>query len=586
MMWWFEGMNRRKYHTLGPGPRCILALAGILCSGLLLPLSSRAQVVVNEIMANPEGVDTHTEYVELYNTGLLPVDLHSWLIANDEGQDTLYPKPDGTDMLLPAGGYAIILESGYGSDGNELYAGRIPPETLWLAVDDAAIGSGGLTNSIPQTVRLINPSGSTVSARTYRANPPGGVSEEQIDPNGGEGDDNWAFSAQGGTPGYVNSVTPLPHDLTLDTAYVFVPIGRDSLLQLVVRVRNRGTGVSTLGRMLHAQLADTAGILTLADSTTVTALDVGEAMLTGWEMPRLPGGVYTLEVWLMPPDDRPTNDSLWYQTFLPFPMGTLRIVEVMPDPPSSVDVEWVELANRSEQSVDLVEWIFSDAAGTRGRIRGGSIPLLPDSVALLAADSLLLTWPDLPTDAIVLVPGSWPSLNNAGDTLRLYDPSGAVVDEVVYPKASEGLSLQRVIESNTPDAAFWAASPDPNGGSPGRVNPSSQLPGENEKPSVTVSPSPFSPNGDGFEDETVFRFRFPAVQISMTLRLFDRIGRPMGVLLTDRVLPGVSEWVWNGHAGLNSGKLPVGIYVWYVEATNATSGKRWTLKGTLVSAGD
>ncbi|MFH0882776.1 MAG: lamin tail domain-containing protein, partial [bacterium] len=391
-------------------------MVGALLLAVGFPCQLHAQVVINEIMANPEGTDTYTEYVELFNAGLLAVDLHDWLIANDNGEDTLRPKPDGVNMTLSAGGYAIILESGYGSDGNELYAGRIPDEALRLSVDDAAIGSGGLSNSVSQTVRLINRTGSTVSSRTYRPNPPGGVSEERIDPNGGEGDDNWAFSSQGGTPGYVNSVTPLPHDLALDTAYVGVAAGRDSLLTLTVHVRNFGTGVSQLGRLLHVHLADTLGATEVEDATEITALEVSEVLVTGWEFPRCPGGGYLLELWLTPPDDRPANDSLSLAVELPYPVGTLRIVEVMPDPPSMVDVEWVEIVNRSVHAVPLVQWVLSDASGTKGRIRSASSFLEPDSVMVLAADSLLLTWPGLPPGVIVLVPGSWPSLNNGGDT--------------------------------------------------------------------------------------------------------------------------------------------------------------------------
>lgn len=560
-------------------------MVGALLILALLSSPLHAQVVINEIMANPEGSDTNTEYVELYNAGLLSVNLLNWKIANDEGSDTLQPALPLTSANLPAGGYAIILERDYWESGNQLYAGRIPESTLLLVVEDAAIGSGGLTNSIPQTVKLFDLSGDLVSARKYRPNPLAGVSEEQIDPTGGSGDDNWVFSSPGGTPGYINSVTPLPHDLTLDTAMVAIESGGDSLMTFSVQVHNIGTGVSSLSRKLYVHLADTLGVVSESDSVEITALSPSEILITGWELPRYPGGTYSLSLWLTPPDDRAANDSLNMWVELPFPEGALRIVELMANPPASVDVEWVEVVNRSDHPVPLTDWILSDASGTKGRIHENAVFLEPDSVAVFAADSLLLAWPGIPARAIVLVPGSWPSLNNGGDTLRLFDPSETLVDVIAYPSTTEGLALQRAIETDEPDTRVWAASPDPDGGSPGRLNPQTRLFEEGEKPSVRVSPSPFSPDGDGYEDETVFCFTFPSVQVSLTVRLFDRIGRPVGTLLDGRMMPGVSEWVWDGRSGLTRGKLPVGIYVWYTEAVDPATDKRWTLKGTLISAG-
>src|SRR6188474_1628684 len=65
-------MNRISLHVA----KCACHLVAIL-----LPLASveaRAEVILSEIMYDPQNADTNREWVELFNTGTSPVSLSGW----------------------------------------------------------------------------------------------------------------------------------------------------------------------------------------------------------------------------------------------------------------------------------------------------------------------------------------------------------------------------------------------------------------------------------------------------------------------------------------------------------------------------
>lgn len=554
---------------------------------LLFGGEALAQVQLNEIMYNPEGDDAFREYVELYNRGDTAVDLDGWQIGDDGGFDTLHFYPDTVSTSLLPGHYALVLEMAYFTDGGGFYDSRIPDSTLILVVEDAAIGSGGLLNSISETVRLVDSGGDTVNTRSYRPNAEGGQSEERIDPAGGEGDDNWAFSTPGGTPGYFNSVSPVDEDLELTgfTAYSGgISPGGQQVVYVDVVVRNSGLLASGFDRRLQLE-ATAVGEITPAwiDSIELTALAPEEVYPVQFEGVLAPGE-YTVGAHLDPPDDRPANDTLSGTFSLPRELHDLVISEVMPAPPDRPDVEWFELVNRTEDEITLAGWTLTDEAGNDVALDSTASPLGPGEYALVAEDSSMLEWPVLPLEVNLIVPRGWASLNNGGDSLSLFDPSGALIDTARYPKAREGVSLQRLFDGFGKALDLWAECPLEAGGTPGEVNPELPASGRAESVTVTVTPEVISADGDGRDDSVVFQLRFPATTVTISLRLFDRIGRQVGMLLDGETIPGIYDWEWDGREGLDRSGLPVGIYVWHVRA-EAPDGRSFERRGTLVSAG-
>jgi hypothetical protein len=94
-------------------------------------------VVVNEVLANPLGLEPDQEWVELFNDGSAPADLDGYVLE-DLGGAT--PLPAAT---LAPGGYALVVNDTFVEDDD--IAPRPAPGTLVLRVP--ALGKNGLTNA-------------------------------------------------------------------------------------------------------------------------------------------------------------------------------------------------------------------------------------------------------------------------------------------------------------------------------------------------------------------------------------------------------------------------------------------------------
>jgi hypothetical protein len=166
-----------------------------------------------------------------------------------------------------------------------------------------------------------------------------------------------------------------------------------------------------------------------------------------------------------------------------FPLGAavfhdVVINEIMADPSPVValpNTEFIEIFNRSASNFDLNGWAFSDGSST------GSLPayVLPAGgyVILCAnADTALFTsfGPRIGLNV-------FPSLNNAGDNLKLFDASSNIIDSVSFDlawyqdaaKDDGGWTLELINpNAGTGCAASgnWIASNNTSGGTPGIQN--------------------------------------------------------------------------------------------------------------------
>ena len=154
-------------------------------------------------------------------------------------------------------------------------------------------------------------------------------------------------------------------------------------------------------------------------------------------------------------------------------LGDVILTEIFPDPSPSVGLppaEFIEIFNTTNKIFDLSEWKIKDASSD-GTIQGGW--LLPYSYGILTAtanvDSFQSSYPVT----------SFPSLNNAGDSLKLYGLNGTLLDAVNYTddwyqdesKSSGGYTLERInLLDPCSDALNWRASNAINGGTPGNQN--------------------------------------------------------------------------------------------------------------------
>lgn len=158
--------------------------------------------------------------------------------------------------------------------------------------------------------------------------------------------------------------------------------------------------------------------------------------------------------------------------------GVVVINELMADPDPAVGLpagaEFVELFNTTvDQTFDLTGWKITDGSST-GTLPAVQIP--PGGFVILSGTTNAPLFSGFGT--AVGVP-SFPSLNNDGDALQLWDVNGTTIDAVTYSsswyndpaKANGGWTLER-IDPFTPcsSATNWTASNAALGGTPGAQN--------------------------------------------------------------------------------------------------------------------
>jgi hypothetical protein len=172
--------------------------------------------------------------------------------------------------------------------------------------------------------------------------------------------------------------------------------------------------------------------------------------------------------------------------------GDLIITEFFPDPSPVIGlpaVEYVEIYNASAGKIfNLSGYRITDGP-SNGLITGGWI--LPGEYKVLTATANI----PLFTNTTALGVTSFPSLNNAGDTVMLKNPSDIPLDLVVYTddwykdaiKQDGGFSLE-LINPNDPcsDENNWTASTDASGGTPGQVNSVHDLTPDTQAPNLSL----------------------------------------------------------------------------------------------------
>lgn len=160
-------------------------------------------------------------------------------------------------------------------------------------------------------------------------------------------------------------------------------------------------------------------------------------------------------------------------------LHSVLIHEIYPDPTPSRGLpasEFIELRNVSGSNILLRNWQVSNG-GTTGRISTNFV-LRPDSIVILASSGGAAAYQSFgPT--LILSP--FPTLNNEGDTLILYNDTGGLVHAIAWNKTwyrntlkSDGGWTLEMMDPSQPCLQMenWTASMSATGGTPGKRNQS------------------------------------------------------------------------------------------------------------------
>jgi hypothetical protein len=278
-----------------------------------------------------------------------------------------------------------------------------------------------------------------------------------------------------------------------------------------------------------------------------------------------------------------------------YPRNSLIVNEIMYDPLSGLS-EYVEFLNTSSEIINIAGWKYIENSGLTLTLSGKVKKIPPGGYAVLSADSSNLkhfTYLNAISsdDYVAIANRSDLSLSNTEDMVKIIDLFGSTIDSVFYYsnwhnseiEDTKGRSLERInplIYSN--DSKNWSTSVNKLGGTPAKQNsiytrtPSSQS-------SLEISPNPFSPDNDGFEDFTIFTYRLSQQTASIRVRIYDSQGRLVRTLADNQLSGAEGSIIFDGFDD-HKQPLRVGIYAVLLEAVNQTNGVADKIKKALVVA--
>ncbi|HEX2900960.1 MAG TPA: lamin tail domain-containing protein, partial [Bacteroidia bacterium] len=424
----------------------------------------RRALIFNEIYADPDvnvGSLPGFEYLELFNTSATAWDLNGWSIHNG-GRRTM-----GSYVLNPGDYVVVCKESDTAAFAGIPYLGLVS----WP----------GLTNGGDQ-LGLRDNYGSLIDTVAYDISwyqdpnkDDGGWSLELINPTDSCAQlGNWIASndTSGGTPGRVNSV----YNNTPDTT-------PPSLLGVTVLDSNHvelcfdeTMDLAALQNVLNYYVDSMAAHFPL----TATVSGAGYACVTLLLPESIDTGtVYTVTVTNILDCKGNLAGPLTGQFVLGGNANRYQIVfnEIYPDESPAIgtlpDGEFVELYNNGPNVVSLAGWTLTDRNDT------GTLPafnLFPGAYVILCGSSNVADFSAF-GDAIAV--SGMPGLNNAGDSLELYDATGQLIDLAYYDlswykdndKEDGGWSMERVDPAySCTNGDNWRASTNANGATAGFVN--------------------------------------------------------------------------------------------------------------------
>ncbi len=330
-------------------------------------------------------------------------------------------------------------------------------------------------------------------------------------------------------------------------------------LQVSLKVTNAGSAVPSVAVLriyldsdydqeinpLQDQLIDSVQIPPIPSGDTLT-------LIWKWNSPSRPSSL----LWVLNSESDVTQTVLKLDLIQNSNDLGLRINEIMSNPLAG-QAEWLEIVNTRSAPFYFEKLLVQDHAG----IKSVSMNQMIQPFAYFIITDNLTKF----KDQFPLIPNQvfeTPLNLNLTDTLNLYDPYGIHLDSALYMENwggkhwKQGISLERItLDLPATQSSNWWGSLDPLGATPGKMNSLS----ENLSKTIQLDfyPNPFSPDADGFEDETQITFKIP-IQSDVALKIFDVRGKLQKVLLKGSQVSRSLTWDGRDDQGR---RLKIGIYI-------------------------
>lgn len=282
-------------------------------------------------------------------------------------------------------------------------------------------------------------------------------------------------------------------------------------------------------------------------------------------------------------------NSLSY--LIDYAKNDLIINEIMFDP-AEYNSEFIEFININKDSIDIGGWKIMKTNDDYFELSDISFVIYAGEYFVCAADSSIYdnyNW--LGNSKLKLTNQSSLGLINDDDILILKDAKGNTIDSIYYsPKwhnrnfpSTKNKSLERINPAiNVNDSNNWNTAVNAEGGTPGKEN-SIFTSNQQMEEKISVSPNPFSPDNDGFEDFTIINYNLKQLTAQVRIKIYDSQGRLVRTLLNNQASGSKGSAVFDG---LNDAGHPlrIGIYIIFLEAINESFGVLETMKTVVVVA--
>lgn len=427
-------------------------------TSFLFFIANANDVVINEIMPDPDPAIAvpNSEYIELYNSTDVNIPINNWIITVGTTEKTI------GNLTIPAKGYAIICPTGN--------------ESLFSTYSNAngILSSTALTNS-GTSIKLSDVTGKDINSVNYliswyqdAAKDEGGWSLEKIDPtNNCLGITNWkaSVSSDGGTPGAINSINASNID-TIAPIVLSVFAENENTLQVSI---SEETTQNLTTSNFKANYYGNPSSVEYIDSKTIK-LHFDSLFESGKKDTLLILNVVDL-------CGNITDSTELKFSFYNVQQNDIVVNEIMAAPINhegeKYQFEYVELYNRSEFDIDLVDWQINIGDGSK------TIPsstIKSKEYLIVCSTFAEASYSQYGEIAAIY---SLDALVNSTQSIAIVDNNANTINSVTYyeswynnaSKNDGGWSLELIDPDNfCGDVYNWTASNDSTGGTPGRIN--------------------------------------------------------------------------------------------------------------------
>ena len=546
-----------------------LSTASINFDYVEIQIASPYELLINEIMADPTPVIAlpEFEFIELFNPSSKNFNLGMYGVS-DGGAVAILPE-----FILGPMEYVIITNVDAASQFEDF--GSVLGVTNFPALSNAG-EQIFLYNSDNELIHQVAYSDDLYGSTEKKD---GGFTLELINPGSPcVSTGNWIGSNDltGGTPGKQNTVYNFELDQSVPEIQSVFPITVNQIELRFSKAINVFSAFEPTNYSVNNGIQITSAIAG-SDPETVL-LNLNEALMEGvsYELTILSiadciGNLSTEEFvfdFALPANAEP---------------GDIIINEILFNPPTS-GVDFLELYNNSNKVINSASLIIANIEDTDIDIENVLVEelIFPNTYFTLTISPANLSSFYSIEDPTKLYENPLPGFDDKEGNVTVYtivDGQEVILDAVDYKQDwhfglledKNGVSLERIsFDASTQDESNWQSAAATNGfatptaqNSQAIVDPTTSTEGIIE----LIHPT-FSPDQDGFEDFLQINLTPDTPGNLATIKIFDKVGRPISTLANNELVSLNSSFIWDGTTDQNT-LARMGIYILWIQIHDA-----------------